>query len=528
MFNKESQYVSIVKYNNQLKVDYKKLDDGKTAFGKESTFIIYDKVLPKDIATKLNLWQKEVRKTYLSTLCVDKHEQIVSKRESKKVNKASIVASLNSQFDVVMDKVAVENTKDYFALTGVDYVFSPFHILNLYLELNPSKNSLLLLTINNYAYILITDNKSEIIDHKIAELSTFKEIQDSEFFESDVVGQKLFDEIYYLQLQEAINGAVKDFYNLQNDNFIEKVNVLYSQKQLNDSQIDALNEELMIDINYHNISIKEALFEIAKSDNAAQKSLTRPRKKRSKFLRNFILVILFLGAVIGGGYTLFEKEVKTFIEEQEVKKETIIKKKEEVVKKRPDLPNHHAKNAMLEKEVMELFSMIPIDAVLERLELKNNNSIFALKLLKEDTYIKAIQPKILEVYKYSNIQFKGPKSTIIEATIYNNEKIVKKQEKIALPKYKIEDFKPIKRVTEQLKLSFPKDAIVRYKSSFKSEVTTYNYEVVMVITSPQQFYDVVKRFNTLALSVHINYPVNFVKVEDGVEVTFAVQYHQNH
>ncbi len=526
MFNKESQYVSIVKYNNQLKIDYKKLDDGKTAFGKESTFIIYDKILPKDIATKLNIWQNELRKTYLSTLCIDNRQKLVSKRESKKLAKEYNVASLNAHFDVLGDKLSVQHTQDYFALTGIDYVFSPFQILNLYLELNPSKNSLLLLTINNFAYILITDNKSEIIDHKVVELSTFKEIQETKFYESDVVGQKLFDEIYYLQLQEAINGAVQDFYHLQNNNFIERVNVLYSQKQLNDSQIDTLNSELMIDINYHNISIKEAIFELSKAENSTTKSFVKPRKKRSKFLRNLLLAIIFIGLLAGGAFTLFEKEVNEYLaQKKEVKK---VETPKAVVKTFPDLPNHIQKNQTIQTEIENLFKVIPIDAVLERIELKNNNSIFALKLLKEDTYIKAIQPKVLGLYKYSNIQFKGPKSTIIEATVYNNEKLVVKPVENALPKYKKEDFKPIKRVTEQIKLSLPKQSIVRYKSSFKSEVTTYNYEITMVVDSPIVFFDTIKRFNDLAYSIHVNYPVSFIKVADGIETKFNLQFHQNH
>ncbi len=37
---------------------------------------------------------------------------------------------------------------------------------------------------------------------------------------------------------------------------------------------------------------------------------------------------------------------------------------------------------------------------------------------------------------------------------------------------------PIIRVTEQMKILFPENATVTFKSSFKSEVITFNYLVI--------------------------------------------------
>lgn len=529
MFSKESQYISVVRYNNQLKIDYKKLDDGKTAFGKESTFIVRDKVLPKDIATKLNSWQKEVLKTYITTITNSLDEQILTKQEAAKLAKDKyIITSLNNRYDIAISKSYFENNIAFFHYTGIDYVFSPFHILNLYLELNPSKNSLLLFTINNLAYIVITDNISKIIDYKIVQLSTFEEIQKTNFFENDIVGQKLFDEMYYLQLQEAINAAVKDFYTLQNDKFVESVNILYTQKQLNDVQIDALTSEIMIDVNYHNISVKEALFELSKSEKSKDKSFNKPRKKRNKFLRNLMLFFIFIVITLSGSGLYFEHEILEYLQESKEEIKEIKQKKHEKKKKIVTLPNHVIKNKEILIELDTLLETIPIDSVLQKIELKKDNSTLILKLLKEDTYIKAIQPKVLEMYKYSNIQLKENKTKIIDATIYNNEKIkIKRNFKDPLPNYSMDDFKPIARVSDHLKVILPKNAILRYKSSFKSEVTTFNYDVVMLVDSPKEFLQVVNQLNRQGYSIHIIYPLSLEKVSDGIEVGFSLQYHQN-
>lgn len=526
MFNKESQYISIVKYNNQLKIDYKKVDNGQTAFGKESTFIVYDNHLPKDIASKLNVWQSAFVKSYITALCLDKDEKIISKTKSKKLSKTQPLAHLNSKSDICATSKKIDEVKSYYNAIGVDFIFSPFHILNLYLELNPSKNSLLFFTINNYAYIIITDGKSEMIDHQIIELATFEQIQETNFFESEVVGQKLFDEIYYLQLQEAISGAVKDFYNLQNDNFIEKVNILYTQKQLNDTQIQLLHDELMIDINYHNISVKEALYELSKTyDKKQSKSYIRPRKKRGKFLRNFILGTLLFSGIATGLGLYYEHEIYEFINNPTVE---VAPPVEEVKTVKVALPNHIVKNKIIEQEVKNILAVVPIDALLKNIELKQNNSILTMNLLKEDTYIKSIQPKLLDLYKYSNIQFKNDKKAILDATIYSNEKSPLKQKfKDTLPDYITDDFIPIERVTQQIKNIFPDQTVIRYKDSFKSEVTTFNYAVITVIDSPKEFYELVKLLNKEKYSINITYPVTLSKVSDGIEVLFLLQFHQN-
>jgi hypothetical protein len=526
MFNNESQYISIVKYNNQLKIDYKKVNDGQKAFSKESTFIVHDEHLPKDIGAKLNVWQEHFVKSYISVLCLDKNEKIITKLKSKNYEKSHASAYLNTQSNVVLNPNSIEKVKKHYAQTGVDFIFSPFHILNLYLQLNPSKNSLLFFTINNYAYILITDGKSEIIDSRILELSTFEQIQESNFFESEVVGQKLFDEIYYLQLQEAISEAVKDFYNLQNDNFIEKVNILYTHKQLNDEQIQSLQDELMMEIHYRNISVKEALFELSRHyDKKQNRSYINPRKKRGKFLRNFILTLLFLTMALGSAAIYFEHEIYSFLNEPTVKE---VQKQSEAVKPKIKLPNHILKNKTIQKEVNDLLSVIPVDALLKSIEVKQNNSIITLNLLKEDTYIKSIQPKILNFYKYSNIQFKNTQKQILDATIYSNEKISDNSAfKDTLPAYIMEDFIPVKQVTQHLKNIFPDSTVIRYKDAFKSEVTTFNFAVITVIDSPKEFDELIKLLNKELYSINISYPLSLSKVSDGIEVLFIVQFHQN-
>jgi hypothetical protein len=85
---------------------------------------------------------------------------------------------------------------------------------------------------------------------------------------------------------------------------------------------------------------------------------------------------------------------------------------------------------------------------------------------------------------------------------------------------------PIIRVTEQVKMLFPKDTIVTFKSSFKSEVVTFNYLVNVIVAKPLDFFEILNNINNELYSINISYPLSFVKTEAGIEVEFILQFHQ--
>lgn len=528
MFNKESQYVNIVQYNNQIKINYRKFDETKPLLNQDSTFVSYDKILPQDIGVKINDWKEHNYKTYLTSICIDKQEHLFPKHEAKKYSKDYVVASLNQKYSTVVKKSCIDETKLFFNQTGIDYVFTPFQVLNLYLELNPSKNSLLLFTINNLAYILITGFRSEIIDYKIVELSTFEQIQQTQFYDNEVVGQKLFDEIYYLQIQEAIKGAVEDFYHLQNENFVEKINVLYTQKQLNDEQIQSLNEELLLDINYYNISVKEALFQLTKQDKLNKKSLIRANKKRSKWFFKLIFVGLFLFTALGLGTYFYQEELKTFyndfVKERELEKSTDSKIDKQ---KMALLPNHVLKNEKIKSEIVQIFNVVPVDALLKKIMISYGESDMNLTLLSESTYVKAIQPKLLELYSNSNVKIQATKLLTYDVNIHNSEKKKLNIKKINDREYVKHEKFSTEIFSTYLRSILPKESVFRYRSSFKSEVLTYNYNVVTVFNEPKDFYTFLEQLNTKKYSINISYPVSFEKVNDGLEVAFVLQFHQS-
>ena len=138
MFTKESLYINVVKYDNQLKLDYKKLSNEQITTTDNSVFLVdNDSGLPLDIAHKLNSSQSEIDNTYISTLLINDTTKLIPKVLSSKLKDCEI-ASFNNDFDIAVLKTTLFETKNYFAKTGIDYIYSAFHLINLHIDKNVS------------------------------------------------------------------------------------------------------------------------------------------------------------------------------------------------------------------------------------------------------------------------------------------------------------------------------------------------------------------------------------------------------
>ncbi|MGB7403095.1 MAG: hypothetical protein WA916_10955 [Arcobacter sp.] len=527
MFAKNSQYISILKYDTQLKIDFKKLKNEDLDKTEESTFIIHDEMLSRDIAQKINQWQESIPKTFISTLCLCQDEKIINKTNKKLLEYSKV--QLNNSFDVVVKKEKLFEVEHYFEFTGLDYVFSPFQVLNLHLEQNPTSNTLVVLTVSDYIYIVIVNELNKIVFNKIQKVPEFKDIKSSRFYESEVLGQKLYDEVYFLELQNFISKTLKEFYTNKSECFVDKIDILYTIKQLSDEQIQQLEDDIMISTHYHYISLKDSIYELSRGPNRLLQSYVKPRVKKGKSSTKWIILLLvFLLAITGTGIYYKDKVVDIVQQIKMTKKE---EPKKIVVEKKYPLPNHINANNQIRDDIVVLLNAIPYDMVVDTLEIKSDNSTITGKMLTPDSYIKDIQPKLLKFYKYSNIQVKDSKNIALDVSIYNSDPVeidISKIYNAALPKYINDGFMPVKRVSDQLKIILPKSAVLVYDSTFNLNISTYNYRVNMVINSPIEFFNLLSNLNKELYSINVSYPIIFLKNQDSsIEVDFGLQFNQN-
>lgn len=519
MFSKESLYINAIKYDTQLKLDYKRLNESEIIKTDNSVFLIDDELLPKDIASKINSSQEEVD-TYISTLLISDTTKLVKKELSSKLNDCE-VAHLNDQYDIAVLKSTLFETKHYFEKTGIDFVYSAFHILNLHLEQNVCKNQLLTFLFNNKAFIILVDESGQIAQSKTVDLPTFESIKKTHFYEDDIAGQKLFDEIYYLELGEIISNTLNEFYEKSSDTFIEKITILYALKQLNKEQISALSEELLLEIDYHPINIDEEIFELSK-DIHQKKSFIKPRKKKKKSNNSYltiVLVLIFI-ALFFGVYKIYEN-----IENSDDNNST----KTEFINKDAKLPDHININDKIENRVKAIFMTVPYDMLLKEFKLGKDDLEINATLLKDDSFIKTMKPELEELYDdVKLINNEKDKKSIFDATIKAKgaKELKDVPYKVNNEKYIVDEFMPILRVTEQLKIILPQDTILKFKSSNNDDITRFNYFVNIQVKHPNEFFELLNTLNNELYSIHINYPIKFVKLEDSLEVDFNLVFNQ--
>jgi len=541
--NSNSQFISVIKYHNQLKLDYKLLNQDEITSSNQSSFLLHKEFMPDDVIFKLNSWQKDSNHTYIATICGSQDQIIIPKDDTSKNDNYNIVA-LNTLFNVGIKKSVLFEDVHYFDKTGVDFLYSPFHILNLHIEQNPSGNNLVMLIIDDHLYLTILNENSEIVYSCIKILTSFDDIKQTEFYDSEVVGQKLFDEVYYFEIQNLIQSVIAEFYETQSNVFIEKIVILYTLKQLNETQINALKNDILIDIKYHPISIDGSLFELSKESVTSFKSFITPRKKAKKSNSSMWIIATVLTTLIAAGLVFYfqmqnssetikiQKDIKQIFKKVETKKKEIIKEtKKKVVEETAtaQLPNHIVKNRDILKRLLLIFDIIPYDVLLKEITLKKDESTIDVTLLKDDIYIKSMQSPLLKLYEYSEIKFDDIESTILNATVYNSQRIIEKNlPKVIFPKYIKDEFLPQERVYEQLKAIFPQNGIIKFHSNFKSEITTYNYIVNIIVDTPLEFFELIEDINKELYSMNISYPILLRKTIDGIEIEFNYQFHQKH
>lgn len=533
MFTKESLYINAVKYDNQLKLDYKKLNNEEIINTDNSVFLVDNEpVLPLDISLKLNNSQSEIDSTYISTLLINDTTKLIPKVLSSKLKDCEI-AKFNNDYDIAVLKTTLFETQNYFSKTGVDYIYSAFHLINLHIDKNVSRSEIIVFLFNSKAFIVILDANGIIVHNTILDLACFDTIKKTHFYEDDIDGQKLFDEIYYLELNEIIHNTLNAFYEKKSNTFVEKVTILYVLKQLTEDQIEQLSEDLLLKVEYHPLNIDEELFELSR-DKHLKKSFTKPRKKKKK--RNFTNLYIFLFVILVGflAYQIYLKVDFKSIYAEFFKKEEVnsIEKPQNVkkIENVSELPNHITLNDKIEQKVKSVLEVIPDDIFIK--ELKIDKNILELKgnFLNEKSFENSLKPNLSKLYRSSTYTALSPedKKINIDAVVLSKNDIeLSKTYKFYNKQYLTDEFMSIESVTEQLKILMPVGSLIKLNTTTSSSnITRFMYTINILIREPKELFDVIETLNNELYSIHVSYPLSMVKTSAGIEAEFILVFNQ--
>ncbi|MCG3719368.1 hypothetical protein L5F50_09250, partial [Aliarcobacter butzleri] len=85
----------------------------------------------------------------------------------------------------------------------------------------------------------------------------------------------------------------------------------------------------------------------------------------------------------------------------------------------------------------------------------------------------------------------------------------------------------IESVTEQLKILMPETAIVKYIETIDAKkVEVFSYKVAILITEPNEFFELINKLNEELYSINLKYPISFKRTDNGIEVEFNLEFNQ--
>ena len=534
--NNKEQYVNILKQDKQLKIDYKILQDKIIIKQESSSFLLSNDTISNDAIFKLDTLQKDIKQTYLSTLYIDKDQEIKLNSDID-TNRCKSV-SLNDKYSIVIPMKEIESSASFFKSSGLDYLLSPFSILNEQINKTLSKNSLNILLYNNIVYALILDENKDISKGFTEPLTPFENIKESNFYDDEIVGQKLYEEVYSLEVEQTISNIIQKHYeDISEDEevlFLEKINIFYTIKQLTDEQIDIIHDSVMIEINYIPISIEECFDNLIQKPTVAKYSFLSARVKSVNNSMNLWLTLILLTIIVIAAILFYKisttnddikpQKVKVVKAESPTKK--VIKKviKDPIIK----LPNHNLLNTNILERTLMFFDLIPYDAVLLELELQENSSTLVCNFLMDSDSSKNMLDSLSKVYDESKIILQH-NNKAITSTIISNEGykgLEKEKSKYIKLKYKNHKFITVPKFTEYLKSIILKGSQIKYISKKQEEFITYNYAVRSLVDTPKEFFDFISMLNKKEISLNITYPIEFAKLNNKIEVKFNLQFHQ--
>jgi len=533
--SKKKQFVSIIRQDKQLKINYKILQDQKIFKEENSTFVATEPTMPKDALFKLDVLQKDIPHTYLISIYDNPHQKVSPSSDIDLIGNNAV--SLDNSYSVAVAKNELATYNRYFIDSGIDYVVSPFTLLNEYIKEFGSKNSLNVFVNNNILYILFLDEEQKIAYAKTQELTPFEKIKEEQFADDEIVDQKLYDEVSFLEIQQFLNDSIEEYYSLKDDvEFLENIKFLYTLNPFTQDQMDSLHEALMVNIDYEVLNIQEGLNKFINNDTLESISFIKPRTKATpKTMKGWMFLTLLSLAAVAFVLYLNMEDTKSedTLKEKQIEAKKIQSKPVEVKEELADLeknipltlPNHTMLNRSMVERINMHFDLIPYDAILKDLELLEDSSTFVTYFAVPTTALEDMQTKLLNIYKDSKVLLKHQNNALLNVIIENNNLVVEIKS-VPYARYKKHDVFSVGKATDYVSKLLPIQSSLKFLKKEQKDNLHYQFSVTSIVKTPEEFFQFVKRLDNEIYSIFIDYPIVFSKLNEGIEVKYLINFYQ--
>lgn len=507
----KKQFISLYHIDNQVKVGYQVYEKNKLVINQNSAILSSKDKLPKELEMIFVAKQNEIKESYVSTLINCVNEKIIPKSQNFNTENFASIA-LSDEYNVVVPKLEIVKVAHFFGNAGVDFIFSPLQILHsLFLE-NPSNDTLNVLLYGDKIIFLML-NKNDSINYGTDYLTKFSEVSQSEYFDDEIGEQKLYNEIYYLEVLSKISIFLDSI-----SSKVSKVSIFYDLKQLSNENLSSLESFFDIEISYKKANILDHLLDFSMSKEK-YKSYILPRQKK---ISN-TLTLGILGAIASGivafGLVYF---INSFLDSPKPKITQSAKPKIITA----SLPNHVIQNQKIVDELNFIFESIPLNVTLNSVTINSKGSVFECEFITQKTYQAQMQKHLLSYYGNSKVEFKRENGELL-GVIANDVKPDFNSTEPNLQVYKYSKKFDAKSALATFENLLPKNGQISLQAQMDDgKFQTFAYNANFVITSPKEFFDFIDALNKSGYSILLSEPTSFVKAENGIEIKTMILFNQ--
>ncbi|MBD3841698.1 MAG: hypothetical protein IE909_07415 [Campylobacterales bacterium] len=526
----KKQFINILTQDKQIKIDLKIFEKNTLQKSENATFLKADGEFSKDLLQKLQILEHNINQTYTTTLLHTNDQFVVSKDSLENESQSSMI-DLGSSHCVVVSKNTIDRSKEYYK-NSIDYFISPFTILYETIKASNKTNSLNGFIFDNKIYLLLLDDQLKISYSALYNLTSFDKVQESNFYTDEIIGQKLYDEVYFLEIQQILNEVIENYYASKDGaDFIESIHLYYSIKQLSDDQLDALEESLVSKVNYYGLAVNEILFEFVKANKIESFSLTSAReKKQDKKIYLWLgLVLVSCFAAFGLIYNAYEQNNDSLLNQSKanLQSKQQIKQPQSVVQKiNVPLPDHQSINESLMKEMLVLFDAVPYDGVLKKVQFDQNTTNMVINFIANSSSIQEFEKTLNTQYAPTKMVLKDTQSAIsstIFSSLLNNNTTVVSKEYGNNNKY----LTTSETITYLKKIINNDSLVVKFLDKVTKEYVEYSFDMLLSVQSTQDIYNIFNLLNKQSYSITIAKPIVIETLNDNLETKFSIKFSQN-
>jgi polyhydroxyalkanoate synthesis regulator phasin len=528
MFDNDIQNINLIQNEQNIKLSYQIRKKNIIIKSEQSVFALDDNQLSLDTKVKLELLEKSEAKTFVTALCENIDQKIVTK--DYVIDDTMTAVYYDTFHNIILNNSKILESKNYYNDGNIDYLLSAYTILHNAVSNKLNEKSLNILILNNKMYCIILDENKKLLTNGIFELSPYHQTDESSFYEDEITKQKLYEEVYLLELEENIKNITNQFYEKNNNEyFIENINIFYSIRQLNENQIQNLNDSLMINVQYIHIDLDNILYTLVEKPHIKKQNFISVRKQKNNksFLFTIILFAIITSLTAIG--VVYFKQNETNTQEIIVKKKTKQKENKTIDKiEEIALPNHSDINEQKIKFMMKLFDTISAGVMLKEVQIQNDESTLICSYLDKNSYEMNLKPKLLVLYKNTQNVLSSNKNNIYTAIISNTNIINKmnfNNTKLYTPSV---DKKHLSK--EEAKAYIQKiiqSKNIKFESTNRKKHIKYIFSVSKTVNSPVEFYDAIDKINKQYYSIILSYPIEFTKVKNTLQVNYNLAIYQN-